>query len=126
MKLIEILSLAAMLCLTYTASAQAKSEGCINAASDKIVSDKGPIFECKQIAFNDKSHVMTLTEDVSLKSDIFEFADAGKVIYDLKKRRLTIYDCKGFTIDGRIIIKDNVSPVKIVEYTLGDHTAYLL
>lgn len=121
-----LLTLVTFFALTQAASAQTKSGGDITITSDKVVFDKDPQFVCKQLVYNDKTHVMTLTENVSLKTDKFEFANAGKVVYNEKTKKLIIYDCKGFTIDGKIVLKDNVSEVKTVEYTLGDDTAYLL
>lgn len=121
-----LLTLATFFGLTQTASAQKKSGDEITISSDKVVFDKDPQFVCKQLIYNDKTHVMTLTDNVSLKTDKFEFADAGKVVYNEKTKKLIIYDCKGFTIDGKIVVKDNVSEVKTVEYTLGDDTVYLL
>lgn len=121
-----LLTLATFFGLTQTASAQKKSGDEITISSDKVVFDKDPQFVCKQLIYNDKTHVMTLTVNVSLKTDKFEFADAGKVVYNEKTKKLIIYDCKGFTIDGKIVVKDNVSEVKTVEYTLGDDTVYLL
>lgn len=125
-KVLTLLTLAFFLGLTQTASAQTKSGDDITISSDKVVFDKDPQFICKQLIYNDKTHVMTLTDNVSLKTDKFEFADAGKVVYNEKTKKLIIYDCKGFTIDGKIVVKDNVSEVKTVEYTLGDDTVYLL
>lgn len=125
-KIMTLLTLATFFGLTQTASAQKKSGDEITISSDKVVFDKDPQFVCKQLIYNDKTHVMTLTDNVSLKTDKFEFADAGKVVYNEKTKKLIIYDCKGFTIDGKIVVKDNVSEVKTVEYTLGDDTVYLL
>ena len=94
--------------------------------SEKVVFDKEPQFTCKKIDYDEQNKVMTLTENVSFKNDKFEFANAGKVVYNEKTKKLIIYDCKSFIIDGKIIAKDNVSNTKTVEYTLGDDTVYLL
>ena len=119
-------TLASFFGLTQTTSAQIKSEGDITISSGKVVFDKDPQFVCKELIYNDKTHVMTLKDNVSLKTDKFEFANAGKVVYNEKTKKLIIYDCKGFTINGKIVMKDNVSKVKTVEYTLGEDTVYLL
>ena len=97
-------------------------------SSDKVVfnKDNDPQFTCNLIEYDEKNKVMTLTDNVSFKNDKFEFADAGKVVYNEKTRKLIIYDCKSFMIDGKIIAKDTVSKVKNVEYTLGDDSVYLL
>jgi N-acetylmuramoyl-L-alanine amidase len=97
-------------------------------SSDKVVfnKDNDPQFTCNLIEYDEKNKVMTLTDNVSFKNDKFEFADAGKVVYNEKTRKLIIYDCKNFMIDGKIIAKDNVSKVKTVEYTIGDDNVYLL
>jgi lipopolysaccharide export system protein LptA len=123
---LTLLNLAFFFGLTQTASAQTKSEGYITICSDKVVFDKDPKFTCKQLKYNDQTKVMTLTDDVSLKTDKFEFADAGKVVYNEKTKKLIIYDCKGFTIDGKVVINKNATKVKTVEYTLGDDTVYVL
>ena len=125
-KVLTLLTFAFFLSLTQTVSAQAKSEGGITICSDKVVFDKDPQFTCKQLKYNDETKVMTLTDNVSLKTDKFEFSDAGKVVYNEKTKKLIIYDCKGFTIDGKVVVSDNVSKVKTVEYTIGDDTVYLL
>ena len=121
-----LLILAIFIGFTQTASAQTKSEGDIIINSDRVVFDKDPKFVCTQLTYNDKTQVMTLTGNVSLKTDKFEFADAGKVVYNEKTRKLVIYNSRGFTIDGKIVLQDNVSKAKTVEYTLGDDTAYVL
>jgi len=97
-------------------------------ASDKVVfnKDNDPQFTCKLIEYDEKNKVMTLTDNVSFKNYKFEFADAGKVVYNEKTKKLIIYDCKNFIIDGKIIAKDNVSNAKTVEYTIGDDNVYLL
>jgi hypothetical protein len=125
-KLLTTLTFALLFGLTQTASAQTKPEGDITISSDKVIFDKDPQFICKQLKYNDETKVMTLTDNVSLKTDKFEFADAGKVVYNEKTKKLIIYDCKGFTINGKVVVNDNVSKVKTVEYTLGDDTVYLL
>ena len=94
--------------------------------SDKVVFNEAPQFTFKQIEYDEVNKVMTLTENVSFKDDKFEFADAGKVIYNEKTKKLIIYNCKSFMIDGKIIARDNVSKAKTVEYTLGDDSVYLL
>lgn len=125
-KVITLLTVAIFIGLTQTASAQTKSEDDITISADEVVFDKDPSFVCKQLTYNDKTQIMTLIDNVSLKTDKFEFTDAGKVVYNEKTKKLTIYDCKGFTIDGKVVVNDNVSKVKTVEYTLGDDTVYLL
>lgn len=112
--------------LTQTATAQQKSGDEITISSDNVVFDNDPKFECKQLVYNDKTQIMTFIDNVSLKTEKFEFADAGKVVYNQKTKKLTIYDCKGFTVDGKVVTKNNASEKKIVEYTLGDDTVYLL
>lgn len=94
--------------------------------SDKVVFDKDPQFTFKKIDYDEQNKVMTLTENVSFKNDKFEFTNAGKVVYNEKTKKLVIYDCKSFIIDGKIIAKDNVTNTKTVEYTLGDDKVYLL
>ena len=112
--------------MTQTATAQQKSGDEITISSDNVVFDNDPKFECKQLVYNDKTQIMTFIDNVSLKTEKFEFADAGKVVYNQKTKKLTIYDCKGFTVDGKVVTKNNASEKKIVEYTLGDDTVYLL
>src|SRR5687767_8800039 len=56
----------------------------------------------KKISFNEKTH-LTILENVSLKSGKFQFENAGKVIYDQKAKKISVYDCKDFTIQGKIV-----------------------
>lgn len=94
--------------------------------TNKVINNNEPQFSCKKMDYDKENKVMTLTDNVSFKDDKFEFADAAKVVYDEKTKKLIIYECKNFTIDGKIIARDNVSKVKTIEYTIGDDTAYLL
>jgi hypothetical protein len=57
--------------------------------SEKVVFDKEPQFTCKKIDYDEQNKVMTLTENVSFKNDKFEFANAGKVVYNEKTKKLT-------------------------------------
>ena len=125
-KITTLLTIATIFSLTQTTFAQTKSDGHITISADKVICDKDPQFTCKQLKYNDETKVMTLTENVSLKTDKFEFVDAGKVVYNEKTKKLIIYDCKGFTVDGKIVIKDNATQVKTIEYTLGDEIVYIL
>ena len=113
-------------CLTQTNFAQSKSEGDITISADKVVSNIDPKFTCKQITYNDKTQVMILTDNVSLKTEKFELINAAKVVYNEQTKKLKIYDCKGFKVNGKIVLKDNATQIKTVEYTLGDDTVYIL
>lgn len=125
-KLLTILFLVCSISLTNIASAQTKSNGETTLSSDKIVFNQDPKFQCKQISFDDKTQIMTLLENVSLKTEKFELSNAGKVVYDQKTKKLTIYDCKEFTIDGKVVTNKKTHKKNIVEYTLGDDTVYIL
>jgi lipopolysaccharide assembly outer membrane protein LptD (OstA) len=123
-KIITLLMLVGLTSLTHATFAQQKSDEYI-ISSDKIIFDKEPQFECKQIAYNDKTKIMTL-QNVSLKTDKFEFINAGKVVYNENTKKLTIYNCKGFTIDGKVVIQTDKKRKNVVEYTIGEDVAYLL
>ncbi len=125
-KLLTFLALIASTSLTQSIFAQQKSVNEITFKSDKVIFDKEPKFECKQIVFNDKTQVVTLTENVSLKTEKFEFANADKAVYNQKTKKLTIYNCKGFTIDGKVVTDNDKKRKNIVEYTFGEDIAYLL
>lgn len=125
-KLLTLLFLICSISLTKIASAQTKSSGETTLSSDKIVFNQDPKFQCKKISFDDKTQRMTLIENVSLKTDKFELSNASKVVYDQKTKKITIYECKGFTIDGKVVTNNKTHKKNIVEYTLGDDTVYIL
>lgn len=74
---------------------------------------------------NDKIKVMELTENVSFTSKKLEFSGASKVIYNETAKKMTVYGCQGFTIDGKVVIKNGEKLNNILEYTVGDNTVYL-
>ncbi len=125
-KLMTLLLLTCCICLIQTASAQVKNNGETTFKSNKIVFNQDPKFTCNQISYDDKTQEMILLENVSLKTDKFEFTNAGKVVYDQKSKKMTIYGCQGFTIDGKVVTQTGTEKKNIVEYTLGDDTVYLL
>jgi lipopolysaccharide assembly outer membrane protein LptD (OstA) len=125
-KISTFLTLICFISLTQTSFGQDHSNNDITLVADKVILSTGPKFECNQIVYNDKTQIMTLIDNVSMRTDKFEFEKAGKVVYNQKTKKLTIYDCKGFTIDGKVITKSGKKKINIVEYIIGDDTAYLL
>lgn len=111
---------------TQNSFGQKKSDGDIIISCDKIVLDNGPQFVCKKIIYDDEGQIMTLIDHVSFKNNKFELDNAGKVVYNQKTKKLTIYNCKRFTIDGKVVTKLGNQGKGIVEYTLGDDTVYML
>ncbi len=109
-----------------TTHAQTRPGDEITITADKVIFENEPEFLCKKVVYNEKTKEMTLTENVSLKTNKFKFSNAGKVVYNEKTKKLIIYNCNGFTIDGKIIIKNTDSKSNTIEYTLGDDTAYIL
>jgi hypothetical protein len=113
-KLITLFTLIAVFGFANTIFAQ-KGTGKTD-TNKEIISPK---FTCNQV-------VMTLFGNVSFKTDKFEFVNAGKVVYDEKTKKLTVYNCKAFSIIGKTVVKNPDFEVNFFEYTLGDDTVYVL
>lgn len=120
----SVLLLSGFTFLTQNLCAQTKSEDETTIIAEKIVCHQDPQFECKKISFNEKTRV-TILENVSLNSGKFQFKNAGKVIYDQKARKLSVYDGKNFSIQGKIVMVGTAKK-NIVEYTIENNTAYIL
>ena len=74
---------------------------------------------------NDQTKEMQLTGNVDFQSKKFEFTGAEKVIYNEITKKITIFNCQGFTIDGKVIVKSGEKLSNILEYTVGDDKVYL-
>jgi lipopolysaccharide export system protein LptA len=118
----------AFFCLTFGQNSfgQSKSTNELTVAVDKVSSDNEMKFECTKIVYNDKSQETKFLENVSLKTDKVEFTSADKVIYNRVTKKMTIYGCKDFTIDGKIVTQIKKHKKNVIEYTFGDDTAYIL
>lgn len=82
-------------------------------------------FIAGETVHNDQTKEMQLTENVDFQSKKFEFSGADKVIYNETTKKMTVYGCQGFTINGKVLIKNNEKLSNILEYTIGDDTVYL-
>lgn len=74
---------------------------------------------------NDKTKEMQFTGNVFFQSKKFEFSGADKVIYNETTKKMTVYGCRDFTIDGSVVLKNSGKLTNILEYTVGDDKVYL-
>jgi lipopolysaccharide export system protein LptA len=94
--------------------------------ADTVDNFKSIEFSSKRSIHSDDSQLITLLDNVSFKTQKLVVAKAGKVIYDKKSNKLTIYNCESFTFKGKIEIANDVAKKNIVEYTIGSDTLYML
>lgn len=118
----------AFMCLFFGQNSfgQKKSTNELTVSADNVSSDNEMKFECTKIVYNDKSQVTKFLENVSLKTDKVEFTNADKVIYNQVTRKMIIYGCKDFTIDGKIVTQIKKHKKNVIEYTFGSDIAYIL
>jgi hypothetical protein len=105
--------------------AQTKTDHTVEKAARKLISDQDPEFGGKNITYDEKTQIVTVTGNVYFKTKRLELADAGKIIFDKKANKFLFYDFKGFVADG-VVVKDKLSTGRILEYTLGDDKVYIL
>lgn len=96
----------------------------IEIAYFKSVEDEFTFIATKSI-HNDKTKEMQLSGNVDFQSKKFEFTGADKVIYNEITKKMTVFSCQGFTIDGKVIVKTGEKLSNILEYTVGDDKVYL-
>ena len=125
-RIFTLLTIALLITLTESASAQDKADAGIRKVLDTTFSKKDPQFSSTTVAFDKKTQVLTLTGNASFKTDKLQLADAGKIVYDEKTKKLVAYECKGFSFDGEVVIKDKGSKVITVEYIVGENILYVL
>lgn len=110
-----------LLVLIETSFGQTKP---ITISSVSSIEDKFTFLSVKS-ARNDKTKEMQMTENVSFTSEKFEFFGANKVIYNETTKKMTVFNCQGFTINGKVVIKNGEKLSNILEYTIGSDTVYL-
>ena len=85
---------------------------------------KMQIFGTK-VVIDDKKHTMEFLKNVSLKSDKLDLKNAKRLVYHQDTKKMTIYGCKEFTINGKVVCDTEKPKKNIIEYTLGEETAYI-
>ena len=125
MKILWIICLAfCVFTLAQITFGQTDPNQTITIASVKSIEDDFTFLGGKY-AHNDTTKEMQLTENVSFTSKKFEFSGADKVIYNQATKKMTIYGCQEFTINGKVVIKNEAKLSNILEYTVGSDTVYL-
>ena len=72
-----------------------------------------------------KKHTVEYLKNVSFKSDMLNVKGAKRVVYNEDTKKVTIYGCKEFTINGKVVCDTKKPKKNIIEYTLGEETAYI-
>ena len=123
-KLIAILFAFYILTLPQISFGQSNLTQPITIAVVKSVED-GFTFTANQFAHNDQTKESQLTGNVDFQSKKFEFSGADRVIYNETNKKMTVYGCRDFTIDGKVVLKNSEKLTNILEYTIGDDKVYL-
>jgi len=124
-KLFTLLSVVFFISLSHKSVAQEKQDEVI-IKSDKIVFHGQPKVQCRELSMNTTTEVMTLSGNVSFNDDNLVFENAGKMVWNKKLNKITVYDVKTFTIKGSIVVESVEVRKNILEYTIGEDKAYLL
>jgi len=99
------------------------SFGIMNAQSnDNITSE--PEYKADNLIFNEKDNSLQLIGNVNFKTEILEFENAEKVVWNKSSNEIIVSGLKKFSIDGSIQYSDK-SDKKILRYKLGSKVAFL-
>jgi len=99
------------------------SFGMMNAQSnDNITSE--PEYKADNLIFNEKDNSLQLIGNVNFKTEILEFENAEKVVWNKSSNEIIVSGLKKFSIDGSIQYSDK-SDKKILRYKLGSKVAFL-
>jgi hypothetical protein len=117
--------MAFFICLSHSSIAQEKKDDVV-VKSDKIIFHGKPKVSCQELTMNTTGELMTLSGNVSFDDENLVFENAGKMVWNKKLNKITVYNVKTFSIKGSIIIEEKEERKNILEYTIGDDKAYLL
>jgi len=99
------------------------SFGMMNAQSnDKTTSE--PEYKADNLIFNEKDNSLQLIGNVNFKTEILEFENAEKVVWNKSSNEIIVSGLKKFSIDGSIHYSDK-SDKKILRYKLGSKVAFI-
>lgn len=126
-KALLILSIVCFVGLTKTSFGQKSSiVSDLSVKASKVTFKGEPNIECKQAIYNEESHLYTFIDSVSLTTGKLKFLYASKAVYDVNTKKLIVYGCDTFGIEGDVVRKAERAKENIIVYTIGDDTAYVL
>ena len=99
------------------------SFGMMNAQSNDNTTSE-PEYKADNLIFNEKDNSLQLIGNVNFKSEILEFENAEKVVWNKSSNEIIVSGLKKFSIDGSIQYSDN-SDKKILRYKLGSKVAFI-
>ncbi len=115
----------ALLMIASVASAQNQSSEQTTVRKSGDPSNDLVQSECMKTISTPETKQITFLGNVTLKTDKFECKNATKAIYDQTLKKLTVYGCKSFSIQGEIILSQNKKIENILEYTIGDNKIFI-
>jgi hypothetical protein len=76
------------------------------------------------LIFNEKDNSLQLIGNVNFKTEILEFENAEKVVWNKSSNEIIVSGLKKFSIDGSIQYSDK-SDKKLLRYKLGSKVAFI-
>jgi len=88
--------------------------------------DKGVQFSSgDKVTIEDDGNLITYFGNASVTTGIISVKNAEKVEYNVKAKKIIVYNFEGFTTKGSVNIRDtNLKPAKL-EFTIGETVAYI-
>jgi len=94
-------------------------------AQEKVeLSNEKPTFECNSLKHNPDKNTIELIGNVCFKTNIIEFENADKIVWNRETNEIVVTGLKEFTIDGKIQFSKNREK-KILRYKIGERIAYV-
>ena len=86
---------------------------------------KASIISAKTLSLS-ANNIMTLENNVSVKTDLLLISDAKKVQIDQKQNKITVFGEAVYEFSGRLVVLPlDSSKERRLEYTIGEQVAYL-
>jgi lipopolysaccharide export system protein LptA len=90
-------------------------------AQTKTSSEKGGVtYSCDTVKTNNEMTLATLIGNVSFHTKDLNLVKAGKVVYDMKNRKITAYNVASFAFNGSIKVNPQMETIGVLEYSIGD------
>ena len=94
------------------------------AQEGKVSTDKKPEFKCTTLSYDPSANILELIGEVSFKSEILEFENADKIVWNRDLNEILVSGLNEFTIDGAIQFSET-GDKKALRYTIGERIAYV-
>jgi len=90
----------------------------------KVTTDNEPEFKCTTLSYDPSTSILELIGEVSFKSEILEFENADKIVWNRDSNEILVSGLNEFTIDGAIQFSET-GDKKALRYTIGERIAYV-